>query len=215
MTDMNPLDGADVPIPTQVDSDSVMDVEIASITQLTNSVQLAEQPNSLSLQLENDPDARMDLDCDNDPSRGFSSTRNSEIHVIPSAISEWDRDEVSRPTRRIGDSWSADCADCESYEALATGDEAGPNHITHLPTASDSRDVLHAIFESMEGHEDDTDDSEWLDSASVRADTQSIIAGDTEDEYDGETGDDDDEMPVKVWGQPVCESTGANQHVLD
>lgn len=44
----------------------------------------------------------------------------------------------------------------------------------------------------LDSHEDD--DSEWLDGASVRADTQSIIAGDSEDEDDGETGEDDDEM---------------------
>jgi hypothetical protein len=67
--------------------------------------------------------------------------------------------------------------------------------MTDLPTTlvRDTHDVLHTISLSVESQEDDTD-SEWLDSASVRADTQSIIAGDSEDEYDGETGEDDDEM---------------------
>ena len=49
--------------------------------------------------------------------------------------------------------------------------------------------VLCAIFESMENHEDDADDSEWFDSvSSMRENTQSIISGGSEDsdEYDGE-----------------------------
>lgn len=194
----------------QVDGDSVMDVEIASITQLTNSVQLAEPPNLLSPQLENDSDAGMDLDGDNDSSRNFPSTRNSGSDALLSGIPKWDQDEIGAHTR-IGDRCSPD----SEYEALATGDEAVlASRIARLPTAlaSDSRDVLHAIFESMESHEDDADDSEWLDGVSVRADTQSIIAGDSEEEYDGETGEDDDEMlsgdevvlqgvpdVVKVW----------------
>jgi hypothetical protein len=175
----------------QVDGDSVMDVEIASITQLTNSVQLAEPPNVLSPQLENDSDTGMDLDGDNDPHRNFPSTRNSRIDVLLSGIPKWDQDETGTHTG-IGDR-STD----SEYEALATGDEAVlASRITRLPTAlaSEPRDVLHAIFESMESREDDADDSEWLDGVSVRADTQSIIAGDSEEEYDGETGDDDDEM---------------------
>jgi hypothetical protein len=168
-----------------------MDVEIASITQLTNSVQLAEPPNLLSPQLENDSDAGMDLDGDNDPSRNFPG-RNSRIDVLLSDVPKWDQDEIGTHTG-IGDRWNPD----SEYEALATGDEAVlASRITRLPTAlaSDSRDVLHAIFESMENREDDADDSEWLDGVSVRADTQSIIAGDSEEEYDGETGEDDDEM---------------------
>ncbi|KAH9988013.1 hypothetical protein BJV77DRAFT_762352 [Russula vinacea] len=170
-----------------------MDVEIASITQLTNSVQLAEPPNLHTQPLENDTDAGMDLDGENDPSRHFSSTRSSGIDVIPGGISKWGQDEAVGTHNQMGDSWSPD----SEYEALATSDEAVlASRITLLPTAlvSDSRDVLQAIFESMESHEDDADDSEWLDSASVRADTQSIIGGDSEDEYDGETGEDDDEM---------------------
>lgn len=194
LTLMNPLDGADVPPPTQVDGDSVMDVEIASITQLTNSVQLAEPPNLLSPQpqLQNDSDAGMDLDGDNDPSRNFPSTLNSGIDVLLSDIPRWDQDEIGTHAG-IGDRWSPD----SEYKALATGDEAVlASRITRLPTAlaSDSHGVLHAIFESMESHEDDADDSEWLDGASVRADTQSIFAGDSEEEYDGETGEDDDGM---------------------
>lgn len=175
----------------QVDGDSVMDVEIASITQLTNSVQLAEPPNVLSPQLETDSDAGMDLDGDNDPYRSFPGTRNSRIDVLLSGIPKWDQDEVGTHTG-IGDR-SPD----SEYEALASGDAAVlASRNTRLPTAlaSDPRDVLHTIFESMESHEDDADDSEWLDGVSVRADTQSIIAGDSEEEYDGETGDDDDEM---------------------
>ena len=175
----------------QVEGDSVMDVEVASITQLTNSVQLAEPPNLLSPQLENDSDAGMDLDGDNDPSRNFSS-RNLGIDVLLSDTPKWDQDEVGTHTG-IGDSWSPD----SEYEALETRDEAVlASRITRLPTAlaSDSHNVLHAIFESMESREDDADDSEWLDGVSVRADTQSIIADDSEEEYDGETGEDDDEM---------------------
>jgi hypothetical protein len=194
----------------QVDGDNVMDVEIASITQLTNSVQLAEPSNLLSPQLQNDSDAGMDLDGDNDPSRNFPSTRNSGIDVLLSGTPKWDQDETGTNIG-IGDRWSTDF----KYESLATGDETVlASRITRLPTApaSDSRDVLRAIFESLESHEDDADDSEWLDDASVRADTQSVIAGDSEEEYDGETGEDDDEMlsgdevvlrsvsdVVKVW----------------
>jgi hypothetical protein len=170
-----------------------MDVEIASITQRTDSVQLAIPPSLLSPQLETDSDAGMDLDGDNNPSRRFSNSCGSGIDVLRSGIPKWGQDEAVGTHTQLGDSRSPD----SEYETLATSDEAVlASRITHLPTAlvGDSRDVLHAIFESMEGHEDDADDSEWLDSASVRADTQSVIAGDSEDEYDGETGEDDDEM---------------------
>lgn len=176
----------------QVDGDSVMDVEIASITQLTNSVQLAEQPNLLSPQFENDSDAGMDLDGDNDLSRNVPTTLNSGTDVHLSGIRKLDQDEVDTHSR-IGDRRSP----ISEYEAHETGDEAVlASPFTRSPTifASDPHDVLHSIFESMGGHEDDADDSEWLDSVSVRADTQSIIAGDSEEEYDGETGEDDDEM---------------------
>ena len=171
-----------------------MDVEIASITQLTNSVQLAEPPKSHSpgSQLESDFDAGMDLDGDNDPSRHSSSTHSSGVDVLLGGIPKWGQDEAVGAHTQTGNSWSLE------HEALATSDEVVfASHMTELPTTlvSDTRDVLHAIFESVEGHEDDAD-SEWLDSASVRADTQSVIAGDSEDEleYDGETGEDDDEM---------------------
>jgi len=195
----------------QVDGDSVMDVEIASITQLTNSVQLAEPPNSLSEspQLENDSDASagMDLDGDNDPSRNSPNTRNSGIDVLPSGgIPKWDHQGEIGGTHStagpgnvvVGDSdrWRPD----SEYEALATGDDEAvlASRIKRLPTAlaGDSPDVLHAIFESLESHreEDDGDDSEWLDGASVRADTQSVIAGDSDEDEDGEMGEDDDEM---------------------
>lgn len=181
-----------------------MDVEIASITQLTDSVQLAEPQNILSPRLEKDPEAGMDLDCDCDSSRRFSRTHSPGIDVLRSGMPKWG--QAINTHSQMGDS---------EYEAPGTSDEAVlANRITLLPTApvGDSRGVLHAIFESMEGHEDDADDSEWLDSASVRADTQSVIADDSEDEYDGETGEDDDEMlsgdevvlagvqhAVKVW----------------
>lgn len=171
----------------QVDGDSAMDVEIASITQLTNSVQLAEPPNVLtSPQLENDPDAGMDLDGDNnDPSRNFPSTRNSRIGVLD--IPKWHQDKIGTHTG-IGDTgrWSPG-------SEYATGDEA---RITRLPTAPtcDSRDVLCEIFGSTESHEDDADDSEWLDGASVCADTQSTIGGDSEEDDYGGTGEDDDKM---------------------
>jgi hypothetical protein len=152
----------------------------------------------------------MDLDGDNDPCRSFPGTRNSRTDVLLSGIPKWDQDEVGTHTG-IG----VRSPDSE-YEALATGDAAVlASRITRLPTAlaSDPRDVLHAIFESMESQEDDADDSEWLDGVSVRADTQSIIAGESEEEYDGETGDDDDEMlsgdEVVLQGSPdvvkVCD----------
>jgi len=169
-----------------------MDVEVTNITQLTDSVQLTEPRNLVSLQLENDSDAEMDLNGDGDPSR--------DIRV--SGIPKWDQDEIgthtTTTTRIVGDTGS--CPDSE-YEAHATGDGRTvlASRIPLLPTAlaSNSRDIPHVIFEGMESHEDDDpDDSEWLDSASVRADTQSIIGGDSEeDEYSGETGEDDNEIP--------------------
>ena len=180
----------------QVDADSVMDVEIASITQLTNSVQLAEPPppppppppNLLSPQLENDSDAAgMDLDGDNDnddnnnnnnnnndPSRDVPNARDTGI--IPTRKKKkWDRDEIGTThtgRRMVGDSdaggWSPD----SEYEVIVAGDGDG------------------AVLESVESHEDDGDDSEeWLDGASVRADTQSIFGGDFD-----EDDEDDNEM---------------------
>ncbi|KAF8483369.1 hypothetical protein DFH94DRAFT_679916 [Russula ochroleuca] len=150
-----------------------MDVEIASITQLTNSVQLAEPPNLHAPPLENDSDAGMDLDGENDPSKHFSSTRSSGIDVILGGIPKWGQDAAVGTHTQMGDSWSSD----SEYEALATSGEAVlASRITLLPTAlvSDSRDVLHAIFESMENHEDDADDSEWLDSE----DDDEMLSGD-------------------------------------
>jgi hypothetical protein len=185
----------------QVDGDSVMDVEIASITQLTNSVQLAEPPpNLLSPQLENDSEAGMDLDGDNDPSRNVPSTRNSGIDVSLSDIQKkkWDhQDEIGTHTGIDGDSDAGRWIPDSGYAAPATGDGAVlASRITRLPTAlaGDSRGVLHAMFEGIESHEDDADDSEWLDGASVRADTQSVFAGDSEEDDDGEMGEDDDVM---------------------
>jgi len=74
---------------------------------------------------------------------------------------------------------------------LATGNEAIlASRTTRSPTAliSNSGDIVHAIFERMESHKDDADDSDCLDGVSVHADTQSIIAGYSEGECDGETG---------------------------
>jgi hypothetical protein len=184
----------------QVDGDSAMDVEIASITQLTNSVQLAEPPpNSLSPQLENDSDAGMDLDGDNnDPSRnvllsgGILKKKNNV---------NWDQDEIGTHNAGIvGDSDAGRCSLDSEHEALATGGDGAAalasRRIPHSPTslASDSRGVLlHAMFANMESHEDD-DDSEWLDGASVRADTQSVFAGDSEEDDDGEMREEEDEI---------------------
>lgn len=94
-----------------------MDVEIASITQLTNSVQLAEPPKSLSSgpQLETDSDAGMDLDGDNDPSsRHSSSTRSSGTDVLIGGIPKWGQDEAVGAHTQMGRSWSP------VYEAHAT-----------------------------------------------------------------------------------------------
>jgi hypothetical protein len=154
-----------------------MDVEVTNITQLTDSVKLAEPWNLLSLQLENDSDAEMDLN------NGDGDHPSKDIQVLVSGITsaKWDQDEE-----------------------IASDGTVLASRIPLLPPtalASDnSRDVPHVVFEGMplavESHEDDSDadDSEWLDSASVRADTQSIIAGDSEDEYGGETGEDDNEI---------------------
>jgi hypothetical protein len=168
-----------------------MDVEIASITQLTDSVQLDESQNLLSPHHSNGSDAGMDLDGDTNPSKYFPSAHRPGLDV-PNSIPKWDQevqDKTGGTQTQTGSRWSLD-------ENLASGDNVVlAGGIKHLPQslADPSHDV-YAIFRNLDNHEDDLDDSEWLDSASVRADTQSIIAGDSDEEDDGETGEDDDEM---------------------
>src|SRR6266851_155260 len=186
-----------------------MDVEIASITKLTDSVQLDESQNLLSPHHSNGSDARMDLDGDTNPSK-YSPIAHRPGLDVPNSIPKWDQevqDKTGGTHTQIGSRWSLD-------ENLASGDNVvlagGIKHLSQS-LADPSHDV-YAIFRNLDNHEDDLDDSEWLDSASVRADTQSIIAGDSDEEDDGETGEDDDEMlsgdeavlagapdVVKVW----------------
>lgn len=170
-----------------------MDVEIAGITQLTNSVQLAEPQNLRSPQLENNSDTGMDLDADTNTSKHFPSNHGSGLGVLLNDTPKLGQVEDFGAHTQIGGSWGLS----SEYEGLGNGEDAIlTSHIKLLSSAwvNDPHDVLHPIFENIGSQEDDPDDSEWLDSVSVRADTQSIIAGDSEDEYDGETGEDDDEM---------------------
>ncbi|KAI0292586.1 hypothetical protein BC826DRAFT_1018801 [Russula brevipes] len=112
---------------------------------------------------ENDSDVGMDLDGDED---------------------------VDTPARMGGGGGP----DSESYGAITHGDEvvlASDTKLQSLALSNESHDVFRAVYGNTERHDDDPDDDEWLDSVSVRADTQSIIGGDSED---GETGEDDDEM---------------------
>jgi hypothetical protein len=166
-----------------------MEVEIASITQLTDSVQLAEsQKDFLSPQHPNDSDSGMDLDGDTDHSKHFPNARRPELDVRD-GIPKWFPDKsVGTHTQTVG-GWNLAENPSSSDDTLL---ESG---IGHLPPAltNDSREV-YTIFETPDSHEDDLDDSEWLDNLSVRADTQSIILGDSEDEDEGETSEDDDEM---------------------
>lgn len=165
-----------------------MDIEIASITQLTDSVQLAEPQNFLPRQHANDSDARMELDGDTGTSKHLrnvhvSSSRVDVLNGVPKGGQE---KGIGTHTQMSG-RWCLD-------ENLASGDEAflaGGIKSSQQALVDNPHDI-YAIFRNLDGHEDD--DSEWLDSASVRADTQSIIAGDSEDEDDRETGEDDDEM---------------------
>ena len=163
-----------------------MDVEIRSITQLTDSVQLAEPQNLLPRQHANDSGSGMDLDGDTDPSKHLRNDHGSRLDVL-SGVPKWDQEMGIGTHTQMSGRWSLD-------ENFASGDGAflaGGIKSSQQAVADNPHDV-YAIFRNLDSHEDD--DSEWLDSASVRADTQSIIAGDSEDEDDGETGEDDDEM---------------------
>jgi len=181
-----------------------MDIEIASITQLTDLVQLAEPQNLLPRQHANDSDARMELDGDTDPSKYLRNVHGSRVDVLDGVPKGGQEKGIGTHTQMSG-RWCLD-------ENLASGDEAFPagGIKSSQQALVDNPHDIYAIFRNLDGHEDD--DSEWLDSASVRADTQSIIAGDSEDEDDGETGEDDEEMlsgdeavmagasdVVKVW----------------
>jgi hypothetical protein len=169
-----------------------MDVEIACITQRTDSVQLTEPQNHLlSPQHANDPDAGMDLDGDTDPSKHFLIARrpvlgslDSDVHNV---MPKWGQNKDVGAHTQMGGRWSLD-------ENPSGGDDAVlTSSVEHIPPTliNDSHDVF-AVFGTAAGPEDDPDDSEWLDSLSVRADTQSIILGDSEDEDDGEIEDDDE-----------------------
>ncbi|KAH9956153.1 hypothetical protein BC827DRAFT_1233115 [Russula dissimulans] len=185
---MNQFGHEGLPPHAQVDGDSVMDVEIASITQLTNSVQLAEPQNLLSPLLENDTDTGMDLDGETDPSKHFPSVLSSKFEVLRSDTRKWGHDVDFGSHVEMGGSWN----DAE-YKAFVRHDETLlATHMGLLPSALAKTSPLQTMFENIQSHEDDVDDSEWLDSASVRADTQSIIGGDSDDDYDGETGNDDE-----------------------
>ena len=163
-----------------------MDVEITSIPQLTDSVQLAEPQNLLPRQHANDTGSRMDLDGDADPPKHLRNVHGSRLDVL-GGVPKWDLEKSIDTHTQMSGRWSLD-------ENLAVGDGsflAGGIKPSQQALIDNPHDA-YAIFRDLDGHEDD--DSEWLDNASVRADTQSIIAGDSEDEDDGETGEDDDEM---------------------
>lgn len=167
-----------------------MDVEIRSITQLTDSVQLAEPQTLLPRQHANDSDSGMDLDGNTDPSKHLKNDHGSRLDVL-SGVPKWDQEKGIGTHTKMSGRWSLD----ENFASGGGGGDgaflAGGIKSSRQGLVDTPHDV-YAIFRNLDSHEDD--DSEWLDSASVRADTQSIIAGDSEDEDDGETGEDDDEM---------------------
>ena len=166
-----------------------MDVEIVCITQRTDSVQLAEpQRHLVSQQHASDPDAGMDLDGDTDHSKRFPNARK-RVPDVHNGLPKWGQDEdvqVGTHTR-MGGRWSlAENPSSGDNTVLASG-------IEHLPsTHTNDSHGIYAIFGASDSHEDDPEDSEWLDSLSVCADTQSIILGDSEDEGDGGTSEDDE-----------------------
>jgi len=165
-----------------------MDVEIVGITQRTDSVQLTEpQKHLLSPQHANDSDAGMDLDGDTDPSKRFPNARKPVLDVH-NGLPKWGQGEDVGTHTRMGGRWSL-------AENPSSGDDTVlvASSIEHLPpTHTNDSHGIYAIFGAPGSHEDDPEDSEWLDSLSVRADTQSVILGDSEDEGDG--GSEDDEM---------------------
>jgi hypothetical protein len=163
-----------------------MDVEIASTTQLTDSAQLVKPQNLLPRQHANDTDSRMDLDGDTDSPKHLRNGHGSRLDVL-GGVPKWDLEKSIGTLTQTSGRRSLD-------ENLASGDGsflAGGIKLSQQAPVGNPQDA-YAIFGHLDGHEGD--DSEWLDSASIRADTQSIIAGDSEDEDDGETGEDDDEM---------------------
>jgi hypothetical protein len=166
-----------------------MDVEIVCITQRTDSVQLAEpQKCLLSPQHANDSDAGMDLDGDTNPSKRFPNARKP-VPDVHSGHPKWGQDEdIQVGTHaRMGGRWSlAENPSSGGDTVLASGIEHSP------PTHTDDSHNIYAVFGAPDSHEDDPEDSEWLDSLSVRADTQSITLGDSEDEGDGGTSEDDE-----------------------
>ena len=166
-----------------------MDVEIACITQRTDSVQLAEpQKHLLSPQHTNDSEAGMDLDGNIGPSKHFPSARRLVLDVHD-GLPERGQDKDIGTHTWIGGRWSlAENPSSGDGTVLASGIENLP------PTPTNDTHDVYAIFGMSDSHEDDPDDNEWLDNLSVRADTQSVILCDSEDEDDGETSEDDDEM---------------------
>jgi hypothetical protein len=127
----------------------------------------------------------MDLDSETDTSKRSSSYHGSRLNIFDQG--------VDTPARMGGGRGP----DSESYGAVTDGDEVVLASDTKLQSLAfsneshDSHNVFRAVYENTERHDDDSDDEEWLDGVSVRADTQSIIGGDSED---GETGEDDDKM---------------------
>jgi hypothetical protein len=164
-----------------------MDVEIVDITQRTDSVQLTEpQKHLLSPQHANDSDAGMDLDGDTDPFK--CSNARKPVLDVNHGLPKWGQDEDVGTHTRMGGRWRL-------AKNPSSGDDTvlATSSIEHLPPThtNDSHDI-YAIFGAPNSHEDDPEDSEWLDSLSVRADTQSVILGDSEDEGDGGTSEDDE-----------------------
>ncbi|KAI0264176.1 hypothetical protein BC834DRAFT_274356 [Gloeopeniophorella convolvens] len=165
----------------QVDSDNAMAIEIASITQRTDAVQLAE-PRSL-VGPPHDSDAEMDLDdgaeSSQTPERSRSA-RNSGLYELFRGIQKDGQDEddgewADVSAQMEGESESDSEDDDEDDEGLASGDEAvlaGRVKTTTPQVLTDEpRDALYEIFKSIGNPEDDPDDSEWLEGASRRAKT--------------------------------------------
>lgn len=96
-----------------------MDIEIASIAQLTDLVQLAEPQNLLPRgprHHANDSDARMDLDGDTDASKHLRNVHGSRLDVL-SGVPEWGQENGIGTHTQMSGRWSWD-------ENLASGDEA-------------------------------------------------------------------------------------------
>jgi hypothetical protein len=115
-------------------------------------------------QPENDSDVGMDLDGETDTSKRSSSYHGSRLNIFDQG--------VDTPARMGGGRGP----DSESYGAVTHGDEVVLASDTKLQSLAfsneshDSHDVFRAVYENTERHDDDSDDEEWLDGVSVRAD---------------------------------------------